>query len=656
MLLVVHTISICQIIEKYKENLPLEIYNKNLNFEAELSGKVDLNTGLMYLKMGRDIGIHSELLSIEYEKLAKSIFQNLSEDSLVMSTNLSLAYPFINNGRYEEAEVVIIEVMKYTEQHGMHRMHNASHLRYGYLKYASGDYATALSYNLGCYKYLNTHFDQKHLGDITNRLGLNYIAIGDYQTALKYYITFTQLVDSLNFENTYEASMKDNMSLCYIELGEYAKAKDLLQSAISLKRKSNSSKFLAKVYFNLAKLLTLEEFYSDALIQIDSSIYYGNLFQNEKLLSEILLKKADILTKLESKPSSILEFLMKAKNMARNSNDPRLELKANERLYDFYLKKGNLSLALQYDKVADSLRSKLYSNDVIASVKNLEKSIEKENSDEKISLLQQSNDLKSEILLSEKRIKHFMIAFGILLLSVLMLLLYIIYQKTKNTKLLNEKNESIQQALNTNKILVKEIHHRVKNNLQVVSSLLNLQSRFENDNNVLQAINTGKFRVQSMSLLHQNLYLNENLHSIYIKKYFEDLVTSIVKGYPLDGKSVETHIHIENIQLDLDTVVPLGLVSNELITNVMKYAFEKTDACELQFSITEEDDIITLIVRDNGVGIPFTIMPDKSETMGMQLVTSFAKKIKATIKIDNTFGTEFRLTFDRPLSKTKLKA
>lgn len=654
-LLVVPAYSQSQIVENYKKQLPLETYRNILQSENELVGKDDLSAGIQYLELGRSILLHSELLSLEYENRAKSIFKKNGADSLVMSTNLSLSFPYINNGRYDEAEKVIKEVIDYAQRRGKHQMNNAAQLRYGYLKYASGDFATALSYNLGCYKYLSTHYDLRQLGDITNRVGLNYIAIGDYETALKYYIKYIQHIDSTDFINKYEASMKENMSLCYIELGHYTMAKEALRSAINLRKKSNSKKFLSRLYLNLARLHKLEKQYDSALKSIDSSFYLGKYYQNNKILAEILLEKADIISFIHPKSSSILPLLLNARSMARASNAPKLTLTSYERLYDFYLEKGRLDLALQYDKEADSLRAKLYSNEVLNSIKNLEKSIEKENSEEKISLLQESNKLKSNLLLSEQKSKSFIFSISVLLMAFIFLLLYTLFQKTKNAALLLDKNHDLKQALSTNKLLVKEIHHRVKNNLQIVSSLLNLQSRFEKDDRILKAINTGKFRVQSMYLLHQNLYQNEDLHRIHIKKYFEDLFSSIVKEYPLNDKTLTTHIHIENIQLDLDTVVPLGLISNELITNAMKYAFITIKNCTLEFSITEQNNKIILLVKDNGIGIPFTVIPKKLQTMGMQLIASFAKKIKASIIISNSSGTEFRLSFIRPIARNRIK-
>ena len=217
---------------------------------------------------------------------------------------------------------------------------------------------------------------------------------------------------------------------------------------------------------------------------------------------------------------------------------------------------------------------------------------------------------------------------------------------------LANKNNELSVALNTNKMLIKEIHHRVKNNLQVVSSLLNIQSRFEKDDSVIRAINSGKYRVQSMSLLHQNLYVNEDLTSVKIKDYFSDLITSLVDGYPLQGKEVEIEMQIDDIELDVDVLVPLGLIANELVTNSLKYAYkDNREVYKLDFSIISMDSKIRLISRDNGPGLPFDEVPKRSSSMGMQLIQSFAHKLKAKVEIDNFQGAEIKITFERPKSK-----
>jgi len=264
-------------------------------------------------------------------------------------------------------------------------------------------------------------------------------------------------------------------------------------------------------------------------------------------------------------------------------------------------------------------------------------------------------EIQGLLLNKNSRLLYYSIAGLILALAAIFAFYFAFRVKNKSNIELANKNMQLQEALSANKMLVKEIHHRVKNNLQVVSSLLSLQSRFEKNDTVVRAINTGKYRVQAMSLLHQKLYANEDLNGVSIKTYFEDLISSIGDGYPLDNKQVDLSVEIDDIELDIDSVVPLGLISNELITNALKYAFAEQNNCRLNFSITEANSKIRLIVKDNGSGIKFTELPMRSKSMGMQLIRSFANKLKAKVEIDNFNGTEFKLTFDCQLAEAKLK-
>ncbi len=192
---------------------------------------------------------------------------------------------------------------------------------------------------------------------------------------------------------------------------------------------------------------------------------------------------------------------------------------------------------------------------------------------------------------------------------------------------------------------LKEIHHRIKNNLQVVSSLLTLQSKFVQDNNALEAIKIGKARVQSMSILHKNLYQNSTLKDINVKKYFDELTENLMNTYKMVYCNVEIRLDVEELYLDVDTVVPLGLITNELVCNALKHAFPTYEG-SIEVKVKKVRQEIALTVKDDGKGIPFKELKGRSETLGMQLVQSFAKKLKADISIDNVSGTTFCIKFN----------
>jgi two-component sensor histidine kinase len=202
-------------------------------------------------------------------------------------------------------------------------------------------------------------------------------------------------------------------------------------------------------------------------------------------------------------------------------------------------------------------------------------------------------------------------------------------------------------------MLVKEIHHRVKNNLQVVSSLLFLQSRYMDDDSAKGAIKIGRARVQAMSLLHQKLYQKDNLQSVNLKAYFLDLGQNLFDTYQLKDHNIEFVTDIDDFEFDIDTLVPLGLITNELISNALKHAFSEDQHGWIKLSIKKHGAKIHLQVADNGKGIGFTEIPQNSKSLGMELVKSFAEKLGAELKIENKEGSVFTLIFDADRNKFK---
>lgn len=226
---------------------------------------------------------------------------------------------------------------------------------------------------------------------------------------------------------------------------------------------------------------------------------------------------------------------------------------------------------------------------------------------------------------------------------------YMYRSKKKTNKELEEKNNIISISLKEKEILLKEIHHRVKNNLQVISSLLNLQSKNISDEKALQALNEGKNRVRSMALIHQNLYRDDNLMGVDVQQYIQKLIESLFTSYNIEIDKIALQTNIDKLQLDVDTVIPLGLILNELISNALKYAFENTDKGVLQIDLLLVNEQLLLRVKDNGKGMDKDALKT-SQSMGYKLIQSFLQKLNATIKIDGDNGTNIELL----ISKYKL--
>jgi PAS domain S-box-containing protein len=220
---------------------------------------------------------------------------------------------------------------------------------------------------------------------------------------------------------------------------------------------------------------------------------------------------------------------------------------------------------------------------------------------------------------------------------------YLIYSDISSRK---RSEEQTMASLLEKETLLKEIHHRVKNNLQVVSSLLYLQSKSIKDENVAAIFKECQNRVKSISLIHEKLYQTKDLSRIDFDKYIKSLVSYLFKSFDVNPEQISLRIKSENIFMSTDTAIPCGLIINELITNSLKYAFPNGRKGMIGIDVTyHTDNKFTLIVQDNGIGLPDSIDVQHTESLGLLLVQSLVNQLDASIEIERTGGTKFKIIF-----------
>jgi two-component sensor histidine kinase len=207
--------------------------------------------------------------------------------------------------------------------------------------------------------------------------------------------------------------------------------------------------------------------------------------------------------------------------------------------------------------------------------------------------------------------------------------------------------EQIKASLREKEILLREIHHRVKNNLQIISTLLYLQSGYIKDKEAFEMLKESQNRLKSMALIHDKLYQFKDLGKIDIARYIRELATDLFHSYGVKPDGVRLKIDVREIVLGVDTAIPCGLIINELVSNSLKHAFpdgkEGTIRIELLRSVN--DNTFTLIVSDNGIGFPKDLDFRNTGTLGLQLVITLVEQLKGTIELDRSEGTEFKITF-----------
>lgn len=206
----------------------------------------------------------------------------------------------------------------------------------------------------------------------------------------------------------------------------------------------------------------------------------------------------------------------------------------------------------------------------------------------------------------------------------------------------------IKVALREKEVLLKEVHHRVKNNMQVISSILNLQSRHIQNNHTQKVFADSQNRIMSMALVHEKLYESKDLAKIDFAGYVRSMMGYLFGLYGA-GNSIRFNIDIKNILLDVNTAIPCGMIVNELVSNSLKYAFPAGRGGQIYIGLHQaEYDKLILTVKDDGVGLPEGLDFRKTESLGMQLVVMLTEQLDSSIEVDKKKGTTFKITFAAP--------
>ncbi len=230
-------------------------------------------------------------------------------------------------------------------------------------------------------------------------------------------------------------------------------------------------------------------------------------------------------------------------------------------------------------------------------------------------------------------------------------------QRTSDLTALNEKleqevlerkraEEKIKGSLKEKEMLLKEIHHRVKNNLQVVSSMLKIQAEYSQDKKTVDMFQESQNRVRSIALIHEMLYQSKNLSKIDFSEYIQPITTNLMRTYGVDPIRIKLNINVKDVFMDLDRAIPCGLIINELFSNVLKHAFPEGRQGEVQIDLFQESSQeFTLLISDNGVGLPTGMDFKNTDSLGLQLVNALVDQLGGAIVFEGRVGTTFRITF-----------
>ena len=510
--------------------------------------------------------------------------------------------------------------------------------------------------------------------------GASYYYADLKSVSLDYWLKAYEHVEKNSSSGNYGAIL-NNISVIYEELGKYNEAIAFFGKSVDLKKKRGDDLSLGSTLLNLGELYSKVGRFEDALFSIEEArqIFMANdaaieatntnayeakirLKMGQKVQAENIIQPFLKDTFAGTSLTRKVEYLKLAGDISILSKNFSTALKRYELCLSMMKQNG---ITNQMEGLLDSMAKVYYHlGQPLKAYELLDESKSLLEMSTTTNRIQQEQEMQVKFNTLEKERQNLMLAqenanqlveirrtrirFWLAILALLSITGFAA-QTYFNRRKVNRLNDNLQRqktiiekALREKEILLKEIHHRVKNNLQVVSSLLGIQSRQVKDKATVEAISKGRTRVQSMSLIHQNLYNKDNLTGVGVQRYFEELSQNLLQTYSLSNQDITLISDIDDLLLDVDTMVPLGLILNELITNALKYAFPD-GAGEITVIIREKDQGLLLSVKDNGIGID--ISQSDQDSFGFELIQAFIDKLDGDLEIISDNGTEIRAVF-----------
>lgn len=512
---------------------------------------------------------------------------------------------------------------------------------------------------------------------------------GRIDEALKLVIRSLEVIDEHKLPDAQKAKNLVDLGRVYRESNQLQKSIDTYNEALKISIKEEDHATAGVLLMNIGNVYTQKEEFEKAIEyhkkslkeneQCDCSNRKSNIWSNigfayyhlkngekvieaannaEKTLADNVglgaLADVELLKgmgyQLKDEHEEAIKHLEKALSLVQENNFKEKLVRVSSILGQSYAATGNSKRLEELLITAIATKDSSYNQDMAKSIAEMEIRYESELKEQKLAEADAQNLLKEKYISEVKLRNNWLIVLLILGLSLAASSFWLQQRSRKSAKELTEKNTELATLLEQKKILLKEIHHRVKNNLQTVSSLLNLQTRSSDSPIVKKAMIEGQTRLKSISLLHQKQYQHDELTKIEMDNYIFDLAQYIIKNFNLLNKHISLKTSANNIALDLDTAIPLGLILNELITNTIKHSFKDIEEGEIEVSIKrlDKDKHFELKVSNNGVGLPNDIDIETLPSMGLKLVKSLSRQIhgsfNAFVDVKANFVVQFTET------------
>lgn len=503
-----------------------------------------------------------------------------------------------------------------------------------------GNYSRALDHYRRSLNVCTTMEHQDGIGSALHHIGMIYFYLKEYPKALDYAQQSLKIREALGKPSNIAKTLS-NIGEIFKAQGEYGRALEYFQRSLELKEENEDRLGMAFSYTEIGQLYQEQGEYAKAQDQYKYGLaIYQDLGAQDGRAT--VLQGMGAIDYQQGAFVNARAFGEEALSLAREAGNTSVIQAASHLLYQVYKGSGNTAQALQMYELSVQMSDSLERDENQRAIFRYEYQ-QQALAD---SLANQKEKALAEFeynnVLSQQRLRLGFAAGAGAFLAILTAVLYrTSRQRRRTNQLLSDQNKEIASKSEQNELLLKEIHHRVKNNLQTISSLLYLQSAHIKDDDIKQAVAAGRHRVESMALIHQKLYQRENLAAIEMKDYLSNLGKSLLNTFVNQPDRIHLHIDMEELELDVDTAVPLGLIVNELITNSFKYAFPDGREGNIRLSLCQlPEEKLELLVSDDGVGMA---NKEGGTSFGSQLIQLLTAQLGGSIEQEKENGYQTRI-------------
>lgn len=503
-----------------------------------------------------------------------------------------------------------------------------------------GESDLAVSTYLNALGLAKKHGFKKEMGIIHNNLGIVYMIVENYPKSrmnlLKSLKIRTELGDSASMARTYS-----NIGGFYRRRQKIDSARIVYRKGLEIRKNLGDIKGVNAIYMNIAILDQVEGKREDAIKTYEQVIKLaGEINDNETyVLAHTNMGSAYYYSGDYQKAEQVL---LKALDLSEQFNSKTSLLTIYQALSMIYEKKNDASSVMKYRKLYHTRHTEIYNLKKEQEMNRLQIKFESQEKDNEISELK-NQQIEDQLIAKEKELKTgktlFWVYLSIIVLTLSLIFILIVYLRKRTY------SERQKQLLEEREILLKEVHHRVKNNLQIVSSLLSLQGELTNNLNPQEVLVQSQNRIQSIAIIHEKLYQTSSLANVKLNTYVDQLVDYLSDSYGLDELGITIECDIDPIKLDLDQIVPCGLIINELVTNSIKHGQVKQGIIRISGQLINNQMVID--IEDNGPGLPEDFDLSKSQSLGLKLSKGLARQLKGTLELlSGSSGAHFKLTIN----------